>query len=203
MQLNVQFCACDGQEEHDGFPLGTYVFEDGHTKLLPMLCPESDLTSYGLREIYLPLIHLGQFNPDSRVSSYWAGDILRVEENIYLCSFGDVDESDAAKFLVGTFGDALNDLLSECMYEDSLPWDQILLAKTAGYLDIFDEWDDLIPATIFKEEEWLTGTGISVFVRKEDAQVESHFQSATTELNKTLAQKWNIDLDSWFKAQNL
>ena len=202
MEVEIQRCPCQGEIEHDSYPMAEYKFGSDITKVLPMICPDSDLDMDGLEQLYPKLIEIGQHADSAMYTSYYQGVILRIEKDLYLYRFGDVDDSDEYFYLIGSFEDALISLLGKCTYEGSLPWEEIIIASGLGYLDALNEWEDLVPSEIFATNDHESGSFITVSSFKDDAEVRDFINRSETQDIRAQSKEWQLKLESWVNAQD-
>ncbi len=202
MEVEIQRCPCQGEAEHDSYPMAEYKFGSDITKVLPMICPDSDLDMDGLEQLYPKLIEIGQHADSAMYTSYYQGVILRIEKDLYLYRFGDVDDSDEYFYLIGSFEDALISLLGKCTYEGSLPWEEIIIASGLGYLDALNEWEDLVPSEIFATNDHESGSFITVSSFKDDAEVRDFINRSETQDIRAQSKEWQLKLESWVNAQD-
>ena len=202
MEVEIQRCPCQGEVEHDSYPMAEYKFGSDITKVLPMICPDSDLDMGGLEELYPKLIGIGRLRESAMYAAYYQGVILRIEKDLYLYRFGDVDDSEGYFYLIGSFEDALISLLGKCTYEGSLPWEEIIIASGLGYLDALNEWEDLVPSEIFANNDYESGSFITVSSCKDDAEVRDFINSSETQDIRAQSKHWQLKLESWVNAQD-
>ena len=202
MEVEIQRCPCQGEAEHDSYPMAEYKFGSDITKVLPMICPDSDLDMGGLEELYPQLIGIGQLKESAMYAAYYQGVILRIEKDLYLYRFGDVDDSDEYFYLIGSFEDALISLLGKCTYEGSPPWEEIIIASGLGYLDALNEWEDLVPSEIFATNDHESGSFVTVSSFKDDAEVRDFINRSETQDIRAQSKEWQLKLESWINAQD-
>jgi len=179
-RIAINVCECDGT--HEDFPISSYRFDDVGEIQLPDLCPNSDLTQNELTQFEL-LIETTEENQNWTLYSVYQGRIARVQESLYLYSFGDIDEVGESNFYIsGPLGEVIEYLLSE--WGSSAPDWRGLFKKwaTEGIPSEYDSsnlksWTELFlnpdPAIVND----LEGLEVSLYLNLED-------QELTTELMK-------------------
>jgi hypothetical protein len=182
--------------------MAEYKFGSDISKVLPMICPDSDLNMDGLEDLYPKLIEIGNYSEAHLYASYYQGIILRIEKDLYLYRFGDVDESDGYFYLIGSFEDALMSLLASCTYEGSLPWKKIIMASGLGYLDAINEWGDLVPSEIFETNDYGLESLMTVSISKDDVEVRDFIDSSQTKDIRAQSKEWQTKLEKWIQAQD-
>jgi hypothetical protein len=202
MEVEIQRCPCQGEIEHDSYPSAEYKFGSEITKILPMICPDSDLNMDGLIERYQGLIEIGQDNKSATYASYYQGNILRIEKDLYLYRFGDVEDSQEYFYRVGSFKDAFIALQQKWGYEGFLPWKEIIIASGLGYLDAIKDWGGLVPGEIFATGDYGPGSFITVSTNRDDSEVRDFINNSETEEIRTQAKQWQLNLERWVQAQD-
>jgi len=202
MEVEIQPCPCQGEIEHDSYPTAEYKFGSEITKILPMICPDSDLNMDGLVERYQGLIEIGQPLGSAMYASYYQGNILRIEKDLYLYRFGDLDDSEGYFYLIGSFKDAFISLLQKCTYEGSLAWKEIIIASGLGYLDAIKDWGNLVPGEIFATGDYEPGSFITVSTNRDDSEVRDFIKNSETEEIRAKAKQWQLNLENWVHNQN-
>ena len=202
MEVEIQRCPCQGEIEHDSYPTAEYKFGSEITMILPMICPDSDLDMDGLEELYPKLIEIGNYSEAHIYASYYQGIILRIEKDLYLHRFGDVDDSEGYFYRVGSFKDAFIALQQKWGYEGFLPWKEIIIASGLGYLDAIKDWGGLVPGEIFATGDYGPGSFITVSTNRDDSEVRDFINNSETEEIRAQAVQWQLDLERWIEAQD-
>jgi hypothetical protein len=113
-KVAVALCRCEGELEHSDFTQENYLFPDGSTESLPVLCIENELYPADLYHHFLPVLKTIESNENSAMLAYYAGLIAEVRPGLYFYAFGDVDEIGECNFYIKS---DLNSVIHELLRE--------------------------------------------------------------------------------------
>lgn len=99
-KVSIRLCKCAGEPEHSEFIQDEYLFPDGSTEKLPMICFENELYPADLYHQFRPALKTLESDENWTMYSYFQGLIAEVRPGIYFYSFGDVDEIGERNFFI-------------------------------------------------------------------------------------------------------
>ena len=100
MEAIVKICPCNSETPHEEFIELEHHFPDGSFEMLPALCPENELLSSELYQIYKPVIKTLESNENWTNYACYAGVIAQIKTGLYFYSFGDTDEAGECNYYI-------------------------------------------------------------------------------------------------------
>ena len=114
MEAIVKICPCNSETPHEEFIELEHHFPDGSVEMLPALCPENELLSSELYQIYKPVIKTLESNENWTNYACYAGVIAQIKTGLYFYSFGDTDEAGECNYYIKSeLKPILENLISE------------------------------------------------------------------------------------------
>jgi hypothetical protein len=175
-KIAINVCDCDGT--HEDFPISVYRFNEAGDIELPDLCPNSDLTQNELTQFDL-LLETTEENQNWALYSVYRGHLARIQDNLYLYSFGDIDEVGESNFYIeGSLDEVVEHLLTE-WGELAPDWRGLFKAwGTNGLPKGYDSskltaWTDLFTNPKPESVAALEGLDLSLFLNLEDIELAS------------------------------
>jgi hypothetical protein len=98
--VSIRLCKCGGEPEHSEFIQDEYLFPDGSTEKLPMICFENELYPADLYHQFRPVLKTFESDENWTMYSYFQGLIAEVRPGLYFYTFGDVDEIGERNFFI-------------------------------------------------------------------------------------------------------
>lgn len=188
-ELDMPFCECGGETDHDAAPAEHVTWPDGRTDILPACCYESDIPPRLIAESFDPIASIGYWNETGFPTAYVEASLSKVPEldDVYLRTQGDVDEQYDATYLRGPMRDAVQAWLigSDTAH---LPVEAVALADHYGLLSDVPDYDGAYPVRMFLPDEqdiYLSNFMISVSF------------SLPSDLMEELAAKWEEAGITW------
>ena len=126
----IKVCECDGEKDHNEYPMSEYVLSDGSIEVLPELCLENELYPEDLYYEFRPVLKTLESDEEWTMFACYSGQIAEVRPGLYFYSFGDVDEIGERNFYIEGDLESIIDLLLEEWGPSAPDWESFF--KTIG-----------------------------------------------------------------------